>query len=78
MAMSKVAVTLEEKTLKEVDRWVREQRYPNRSRAVQAALEEMARRLHRSRLAAEAAKLEIAEERELAEEGIGAVAWPEY
>jgi len=78
MPASKVAVTLDQKTLKEVDRWVREGRYPNRSRAVQAALDEMALRRRRSRLATEAAKLDVAEEQALAEEGLGDEAWPEY
>jgi Arc/MetJ-type ribon-helix-helix transcriptional regulator len=78
MLRVKVAITLDEKTVKEVDRWVREGRYPNRSRAVQAALDELRRRQRRSRLAAEAAKLNLAEERRIAEEGLGDEAWPEY
>jgi len=61
---------LDEETLAEVDRWVREGHYPNRSRAVQAGLDELARRLRRSRLAEEAAKLDVAEERALAKEGL--------
>jgi len=64
--------------LKEVDRWVRERRYPNRSRAIQAALEEKARRHRQRRLADEARRLDPAEERALAEEGIGAEIWPAY
>jgi len=78
MAVSKVAITLNEKMLEEVDRWVQEGRYPNRSRAIQAALDEMARRLRRSRISQEARKLDVGEERALAEEGIGAEAWPKY
>ena len=66
MPASKVAVTLDQQTVKEVDRWVREGRYPNRSRAVQAALDEMKLRLRRSRLAREAAKLDMEEEKALA------------
>jgi len=78
MGVTKVAITLEEKTLKEVDRLVRERRYPNRSRAVQAALEEMMRRRRRARLTEETAKLDVAEEQALAEEGVGDEAWAEY
>jgi Arc/MetJ-type ribon-helix-helix transcriptional regulator len=78
MPTSKVAVTLDGKTIEEVDRWVREGRYPNRSRAIQAALDEMTRRTRRSRLAVEAAKLDAAEERSLAEEAAGDGMWPDY
>jgi metal-responsive CopG/Arc/MetJ family transcriptional regulator len=78
MATSKIAITVDEKMLKEVDRWVSERRYPNRSRAIQAALEEKARRHRQRRLAEEAVRLDPAEERALAEEGIGDQPWPAY
>jgi metal-responsive CopG/Arc/MetJ family transcriptional regulator len=78
MPTSKIAITVDEKTLQEVDRWVRERRYPNRSRAIQAALEEKVRRQHRRRLADEAAKLDPAEEQAMAEESIGDESWPTY
>ena len=78
MTTTKVAVTIDEKTLEEVDRWVREGHYPNRSRAIQAALREATLRHRRSRLAAEAAKLDVVEEQALAEEGLGDEAWPAY
>lgn len=72
-------MTLETNMLKEVDRLVREGRFPSRSRAVQTALVEMmARRKHR-RLIEELAKLNPKEERELAEEFFaGEAPWPEY
>ena len=78
MATSKIAITVDDKMLKEVDRWVRERRDPNRSRAIQAALEEKARRHRRRQLAEEAAKLDHGEEQALAEEGIGDQSWPAY
>ncbi|MFB3882622.1 MAG: ribbon-helix-helix domain-containing protein [Armatimonadota bacterium] len=78
MPASKIAVTVDERVLAEVERWVREGRYPNRSRAVQAALEEKLRRDRRRRLVDEAGKLDPAEERALAEEGMGGEKWPEY
>jgi Arc/MetJ-type ribon-helix-helix transcriptional regulator len=78
MATSKVAITLSETTLKEVERWVKQGRYPNRSRAIQAALEEKLLRDKRRRLAEEAAKLDPAEEQAMAEEGMGEETWPAY
>ena len=73
MATMKVAVTLETGSLREVDRLVREGRFPSRSRAVQVALVEMLARRKRSRLAEELAKLDLREERALAEEGLRAL-----
>jgi Arc/MetJ-type ribon-helix-helix transcriptional regulator len=76
--MQKLAVTLEERTVKDLDRWVREGRYPNRSRALQAAASLLAEREKRNRLARELAKLNRKEEQKMAEEGLGTAAWPEY
>lgn len=79
MATMKVAVTLDIGSLREVDRLVREGRFPSRSRAVQAALAEMLARRKRSRLAEELAKLDSREERVLAEEALsGEAACPEF
>ncbi len=70
MATMKVAVTLDIDSLRELDRLVREGRFPSRSRAVQAALAEMLPCRKRSRLAEELAKLDHREERALAEEAL--------
>jgi Arc/MetJ-type ribon-helix-helix transcriptional regulator len=79
MATMKVTVTLEIDSLREIDRLVREERFPSRSRAVQAALAEMLARRKHSRMAEELAKLDSREERALAEEALsGETAWPEY
>lgn len=79
MATMKVAVTLDVGSLHEVDRLVREGRFPNRSRAVQSALAEMLARRKRSRLAEELAKLNSREERALAKEALsGEAAWPDF
>jgi Arc/MetJ-type ribon-helix-helix transcriptional regulator len=78
MAKSKVAVTVDERTLSEVDRWVKEGRYPNRSRAIQAAIEEKLRRHRRQQLSEEAGRLDRGEEQALAEEGMGDETWPTY
>ena len=80
MPKTKVAVTLSSELLKELDSLIADRRFPNRSQAVEAALAEKLERLARTRLAREAAKLDVGEERALAEEGLGAEldAWPEY
>ena len=80
MAKTKVAVTLSSEILKELDALIAEERFPNRSQAVEAALAEKLERLSHTRLAREAAKLDPDEEKALAEESMGAelAAWPEY
>jgi len=79
MATTKIAITIEKDTVREVDQWVRAGRFPNRSRAIQTALAEMLARRKRRRLAEELANLNPAEERALAEESFsGEPAWPEY
>lgn len=74
----KIAVTLEERAVRSLDRWVREGRYPNRSRAVQSAVALLTERESRRRLARELAKLNVAEEQRLAEEGLADPSWPAY
>ena len=79
MSTAKVAITLESDTLQEVDRWVREGRFPSRSRAIQIALVEMVSRRKRRRLIEELAKLDPKRERTLAKEFLsGETPWPEY
>jgi Arc/MetJ-type ribon-helix-helix transcriptional regulator len=74
----KVAVTLERKAVADLDRLVEEGRFPNRSRAIQSAVDLLAEREIRTRLARELAKLDPEEEKKLAEEGLTDAAWPEY
>ena len=74
----KIAVTLNQKTVTDLDRWVREGRYPNRSRALQSAVDLLVEREKRNRLARELARLDRAREQTLAEEGLGDKSWPEY
>jgi Arc/MetJ-type ribon-helix-helix transcriptional regulator len=74
----KIAVTLEKETVAELDRWVREGKYPNRSRALQSAVDLLAERDRRRRLARELAKLDRREEQRMADEGLGASSWPPY
>jgi len=76
--VQKIAVTLDERTVSDLDRWVREGKYSNRSRAVQSAVDLLSEREKRTRLARELAKIDPQEEKELAEQGLGDRAWPEY
>ena len=79
MTTDKVAITIDRRILKRLDRLVAQKRFPNRSRAIQEAVEEKLLRLDRTRLAAEAAKLDRRFEQRLAEEGLaGEAEWPEY
>ena len=80
MSTTKVAVTLDEKTLDRLDRLVKARLFPNRSRAIQEAVEEKLERLERSRLARECSKLDLAFEQAMAEEGMSEELgqWPEY
>ncbi|APV45403.1 Ribbon-helix-helix protein, copG family [Dehalogenimonas formicexedens] len=80
MEKTKVAVTIDTKTLERLDRMVKNRVFNNRSRAIQQAVEEKLDRLQRSRLAIECAKLDIPAERSMAEEGLAedAITWPEY
>ncbi|MGE5849252.1 MAG: CopG family ribbon-helix-helix protein [Candidatus Methylomirabilota bacterium] len=80
MAKSKIAISLDEDTLERLDRLVKEDLFPNRSQAIQAAVEEKLARQKRSRLARECAKLDPKFERALAEEGLSRdlSEWPEY
>ncbi len=80
MAAAKVAISLDEKVLARIDRLVKEQAFPNRSRAIEEAVKEKLERLDRSRLARECAKLDAAFEKAFADEGLSGELseWPEY
>jgi metal-responsive CopG/Arc/MetJ family transcriptional regulator len=69
MATSKIAITLENDTLKRLDMLVKSNFFPNRSKAIQEAVAEKLTRMEKSRLAQECAKLDPDFERSLAEEG---------
>jgi Arc/MetJ-type ribon-helix-helix transcriptional regulator len=57
--------------VRRVDALVEQTVYPNRSQAIEAALQEKLARFERTRLARECAKLDPQAEKALAEEGIG-------
>jgi len=70
MAEAKIAITLEEDLVKEIDRWVSEGQYPSRSKAVQETLKEKITNWRRKRLIEEVSKLNSKEEQAMAEEAI--------
>ena len=79
MGRAKIAITVDEQALAEIDRLVRQGVFPNRSKAIEDALQDRIARLRRSRLAHECAKLDRVEEQALANEGyVGEGEWPEY
>jgi len=71
----KIAVTLDRRTVADLDRWVSEGKYPNRSRALQSAVDLPTEREKRGRLARELSKLDRREEQRLSEEGLGDPSW---
>jgi Arc/MetJ-type ribon-helix-helix transcriptional regulator len=80
MPKTKVALTLDADLIEQVDELVERRRFRNRSQAIEAALADKLRRLARTRLATESAKLNPGEEKRFAEEGLAhdLAAWPEY
>jgi len=80
MGRAKIAITIDETTLGALDRLVSERRFPNRSQAIQEAVDEKLSRLAHTRLAEECAKLDPRAEQAFAEAGLAAEAaeWPEY
>ncbi|MCP4253500.1 MAG: ribbon-helix-helix protein, CopG family [Candidatus Scalindua sp.] len=80
MGRNKVAITVNQNTLDRVDQLVSQHIFSSRSRAFEEALEEKLRRLDKSRLARECARLDPAFEKSLAEEGLSREIdeWPEY
>ena len=80
MKKAKIAITLKETTVARLDTLVREAAYPNRSQAIEAAVEDSLARRDRLRLATECAKLDSTFEQALAEEGMAmeAADWPAY
>lgn len=80
MAKTKIAVTLDAKTVKKIDILVKKNIFPNRSKAIQEALQEKIKKMEHGRLARECSKLDSAFEKALAEEGISEELneWPEY
>ena len=80
MSAAKVAISMDQRVLRHLDRLVKSRLFRSRSEAIQKAVEEKLRRLEKSRLATECAKLSPREEQALAEIGLEADAneWPPY
>jgi len=79
MAASKIAITIDDRMLKELDMLVKSKYFPNRSKAIQQAVAEKLMRIEKSRLAQECAKLDPVFAQSIAEEGFSAEMekWPE-
>ncbi len=80
MGKTKIAITLDEEFIGELDRLVDEHFFQNRSQAIQDAVSEKLARMKCNRLSMECAKLDPVFERAMAEEGIAedVSQWPEY
>ena len=80
MSAAKIAISLNENLLRKLDLMVRERIYPNRSKAIEDAVQDRILRFDRGLLARECAKLDPKEEQALAELGLGTegTEWPEY
>jgi metal-responsive CopG/Arc/MetJ family transcriptional regulator len=80
MGKWKIAITLDEEYIGELDRLVSDHVFQSRSQAIQEAVREKIQRIKRSRLAIESAKLEPAFEQAMAEEGLAEDMrqWPDY
>jgi len=80
MGKAKIAITLDEQFIKDIDRFISQHIFQNRSQAIQEAVEEKLERLKRTRLAKECTKLDLTFEKAMAEEGLteDLSQWPEY
>lgn len=80
MSSSKIAISIDEKVLERLDRMVKNRVFPNRSKAIQSAVQEKLEQVEHGRLARECAKLDPEYEKAMAEEGFSAdvAEWPEY
>lgn len=80
MATTKVAITLQKETVKRIDQLVKKRTFPNRSRAIQEAVEEKLEKMDKNRLSRECEKLDPDFEKSLADEGLyeELAEWPEY
>ena len=80
MGKSKVAITMDEEFICELDRLVDRHFFRNRSQAIQDAVKEKLSRMKRRRLSMECAKLDPKFEKAMAEEGLAedVSQWPLY
>lgn len=80
MGKTKIAITLDEQYIDQLDRFVNEHIFQNRSQAIQKAVEEKLARMKRTHLSKECAKLDQTFEKAMAEEGLteDVSQWSEY
>jgi len=80
MRKAKVALSLDAEVVRRVDELVSHAAFASRSHTVEEALREKLARIDRTRLAAEAEKLDSDQEKSLAEEGIEGElgSWPTW
>lgn len=80
MSTAKIAISMNEKLLHQLDDLVSKAEFPSRSGAIQNAVREMLKKRYSNRLARECAKLNPEEEIGIAEEGMNSElgSWPEY
>jgi metal-responsive CopG/Arc/MetJ family transcriptional regulator len=80
MGKEKIAITLDERFIGELDRLVEKRVFQSRSQAIQEAVSEKLLRMKRTRLGEESAKLQPAFERTISDEGFteDMRQWPEY
>ena len=80
MAATRIAISVDQELLAELDRLVTEKVFFSRSQAIQVAIAEKLARLAKSRLRRECKKLDRRDEQAHAEMGITAEAsqWPQY
>ncbi len=80
MSKTKIAITLDEDFINEIDHLIKEHKFVNRSQAIQEAVKEKLQKMKKSRLAEECSKLVPSFEKAMAEEGISEdlSEWPEY
>jgi Arc/MetJ-type ribon-helix-helix transcriptional regulator len=80
MSTIKIGITIQGHLLDRIDRLVKAGVFPNRSKALQEAVEEKLARFDRGRLARECAKLDKKAERSIADESLSGEMseWPEY
>jgi metal-responsive CopG/Arc/MetJ family transcriptional regulator len=80
MSKTKIAITLDEDFIAQIDHLIKEHRFMNRSQAIQEAVKDKLQKLKKSRLSEECSKLDSSFEKAMAEEGISEdlSKWPEY
>ena len=80
MGKTKIAITLDEQYIDQLDTFVSKRIFQSRSQAIQEAVKEKLARIKRTRLAKECAKLDPTSEKAMADEGLSEdlSQWPEY